>query len=126
MATEFQHKFLGPAIPSSRGVFGKLSNSVIGNFLITHRPSQRLVSLWLIITLHKPLACFVLQHIVSPTKTSYISGMNYSVYVLKSLKNGWLYIGMTSKDPRSRLKNIMQGKARILIFIGRMRFSITR
>lgn len=29
--------------------------------------------------------------------------MSYSVYVLKSLKNGWLYIGMTSKDPRKRL-----------------------
>lgn len=36
--------------------------------------------------------------------------MNYSVYIIQSLKNGWLYIGMTTKDPRIRLNEHNSGK----------------
>jgi putative endonuclease len=36
--------------------------------------------------------------------------MEYSVYVLQSLKNNWLYIGMTRKDPRTRLEEHNTGK----------------
>lgn len=35
--------------------------------------------------------------------------MKYYVYVPKSIKDGSLYIGMTSKDPRIRLKDHNQG-----------------
>jgi putative endonuclease len=38
--------------------------------------------------------------------------MNYSVYVLVSLKNSSLYIGMTSRDPRERLKEHNQGESK--------------